>query len=839
MSEKESIHRLSVDTQNGELIFSGTLENLAQRLKPKQKRDLLEAARQTKAKHSNSSASSRSSWLKIGEQTFPVDSRIEGNWVTFFFQPAGKGKKNKHNVQRLYTEKYVQKNVDRMVQLQLLSRSGDWQLNLHTGEIQGSVGFRALLGLPEEPAFRFNLEQFKSKVLEEDLALLEQFLENEVQQREAYLEFRMHIEAETRHFALYREWPQSTKQSHLQYYFIQDITAFKATEQQYKQERARAIALLRGSHDAFFSVDEEGRIKEYNRLFKEMTQRFFGVKFRKGQRFFEHLPFPDRRYWEEIHRQTIDHEKFTKTLGLSTSPFDIQLEVRSSSLDTENESKEVVFFIRDISEEVYLNEENKKQQILREIAFDQAKIGYFEWNFQKRKLFFSDNCLKLYGLPEGMESLTLDFFINSIHPEDRRVYEDELRKAMENRSSFRMDLRVQTKTGEEKYVYAAGTIILSYNGMAESFIGVLQDITDRKRSELTAKTNERLLSSVLESTEEAVALLDAEAHLLMANVAYYKKCESLWGIPFQTKELFALDNHFIDQIRPLIEEVPKEKRLAKKDLELSLDGEEYVYEVSAYPVEEEDGSFKGISLFIKDITERIQLNRRVIHLMEQVYEQDLQKTRMQTEQLVRGQEMERSRISRELHDGIGQMLHALKLKMGNENEDKASITDYISEVIGETKRICNDLMPLTLESFGLSKGLKNLIDKANQEHPEVDMAFYTNFEERLDAQREKHIYRIVQELVNNTLKYGKAQYIDLQMNKYEDRLVIMMEDDGVGFDPEAGMNSESGGYGLKNMNFRAKLLNAQLTLDSQVGHGLVATLEVPLHQTGQIAEDNK
>jgi signal transduction histidine kinase len=213
--------------------------------------------------------------------------------------------------------------------------------------------------------------------------------------------------------------------------------------------------------------------------------------------------------------------------------------------------------------------------------------------------------------------------------------------------------------------------------------------------------------------------------------------------------------------------------------------------------------------------------------------QKKQSAQLQT--VIATQEEERKRISRDLHDDVGTKLSALKLFLSSlkNNIDKqryqqvqqlaANSEQLINETIRDVREMLLNLSPGVLEEFGFTVAIEGLVSKINQTgtiHFELSVFGLTG---NLKREYELALYRITQELINNVLKHSGAQNVSLQIGYRDEKVVIMIEDDGHGFDVEAHKE----GYGLKNLAARTKLLNGTINIDSKPGKGTSVSIEVP------------
>ncbi|MEZ4888632.1 MAG: sensor histidine kinase [Chitinophagales bacterium] len=225
-------------------------------------------------------------------------------------------------------------------------------------------------------------------------------------------------------------------------------------------------------------------------------------------------------------------------------------------------------------------------------------------------------------------------------------------------------------------------------------------------------------------------------------------------------------------------------------------------------------------IFVEDITKINSIEKQALHAT------------------LEGQEQERRRIAQEIHDGLGPLFSSLTMHIESLEaiiEEKTpefifecSILRELSKTIAQDIRaISHDLMPSAVEDFGVATALENLCDSTN-EVAKAEISFYgTNVEQRLDKNIELGLYRIGQELLNNALKYSKAENIVIQLIRHPNSIVLMVEDDGIGFDNQL-MKDKKKGIGWRNINTRTKSLGGLFTIDSRVGEGVLGTVEIPL-----------
>ena len=205
--------------------------------------------------------------------------------------------------------------------------------------------------------------------------------------------------------------------------------------------------------------------------------------------------------------------------------------------------------------------------------------------------------------------------------------------------------------------------------------------------------------------------------------------------------------------------------------------------------------------------------------------------------IMEGQERERKRLAEELHDGLAPLLSTVKINLSALEPDIEKINtqkrknfhnakSLLDHSLNEIRTMSKDISPQVLETYGLVVAIRDLCEKINQAQ-EVELSFYTvGVTDRMPNSIEIGLYRAAQELINNALKYANAKKITLQLIRHEESVVLTIEDDGTGFDLSL---ATKGGLGLKNIESRAELLNGIFIIDSSVGRGTSASIEIPLN----------
>ncbi|MEO5995244.1 MAG: sensor histidine kinase [Chitinophagaceae bacterium] len=209
----------------------------------------------------------------------------------------------------------------------------------------------------------------------------------------------------------------------------------------------------------------------------------------------------------------------------------------------------------------------------------------------------------------------------------------------------------------------------------------------------------------------------------------------------------------------------------------------------------------------------------------------LQKERIFAEITI--QENERKRIATDLHDSLGPLLSAVKLNINSIEmelpEDKEVIAKsgkYLDEIIGSLREISYNLVPNTLERKGLTDAIKEFIAQISHKST-VNIQFFVIKECKIPKEKEIHIFRMIQEILHNTIKHANAKNLQIGLSEEQGNLLLFTKDDGKGFDVEKEKTNIKG-LGLKSLESRVEILNGVCSLESKPEHGTNYFIKIPL-----------
>lgn len=244
-------------------------------------------------------------------------------------------------------------------------------------------------------------------------------------------------------------------------------------------------------------------------------------------------------------------------------------------------------------------------------------------------------------------------------------------------------------------------------------------------------------------------------------------------------------------------------------------------------------------IIASEITARKAAQIEIARLTKESFEEKMNQQKVISSKIIENQEKEQNRIAKDVHDGIGQMLTGLKynlesidIKDINKTASKIEhLKELTSNIIKGVRTATFNLTPPELSDHGIVPAITKLtqeLGKLTAKH--IVLFNKTDFNQRLDSLVEINIYRIVQEAINNAIKYADSTHILVSLSHSENILSIVVDDNGKGFDPNKVKNVKNGdgGMGMTFMRERIKYIDGRLFLNSEIGKGTRVTLNIPI-----------
>lgn len=344
---------------------------------------------------------------------------------------------------------------------------------------------------------------------------------------------------------------------------------------------------------------------------------------------------------------------------------------------------------------------------------------------------------------------------------------------------------------------------LQRQNLMNNAIQMKKEIAYRKISEQTALENELKFRNIFESSTDPIVIVSMDGNFQDHNKAFLdlvnRSEEELQSVDF----LDVVPENYAKFYQGLIGNLDKVPPRYDLKYVSKRTGETKYLDVTSTVIDYKGG--EAVLAIFRDNTEKINQERSI-------YSAALE-----------GEERERLRLSKELHDGLGPLLSTLKIyyealeKRPDDIEIQNRIKAILNDSISSVKEISNNLSPYILQNLGVTKALKAFIDKIVFAG-KLEIDFSSNIEVRLDEKTEITVYRLVTEMLNNTLKHAKARVVRIELSQNNGILTVNYSDDGIGFDQEK-LQIVTKGIGLFNMKSRIEKMGGTCEFISAPGEG--------------------
>jgi PAS domain S-box-containing protein len=485
------------------------------------------------------------------------------------------------------------------------------------------------------------------------------------------------------------------------------------------------------------------------------------------------------------------------------------------------------------------------------LAASRTRIGMFDWNLATGKMLWTEQHAYLLGFPTTTtttttlsQTYTYRDWARRVHPQDLTRVEAERRRCMARRVPFEAEYRVVWPDKSLHWITSRGVFQCDPKGKPQRMLGIIMDITDRKRAEEQLKelnatleqrvaertekladTNERL-QAIMDTALIGIITLDERGVVESFNPAALQifgcapkeflgqNISRFLASPDQPRNADFI-GHFLRVRNPLWVGDRNEVLGRRKDgvgimLELSL-------------VEITDRGRRRFVAMLRDITKRKRLERELLDIAER----------------------ERQRIGHDLHDGLGQQLHGvsylaalLEKDLQEDTSPRAAkagqLNKHLQEALDLTRSLAHGLQPVKSVPEGLMIALRELAERTRRLY-RIDCRFDCRAPVLISRQgAATHLYRIAQEAVNNAMKHGKPARVRIKLAATRQRIILGVCDNGVGIPRKMGRDD---GMGLHVMRYRADVLSGSLVVQ-KLPHGGTEVICTVTRQDLLPEEDN-
>ncbi|TAJ11960.1 PAS domain S-box protein [Marinilabiliaceae bacterium JC017] len=469
---------------------------------------------------------------------------------------------------------------------------------------------------------------------------------------------------------------------------------------------------------------------------------------------------------------------------------------------------------------------NKNKRSLRRLYESEKKYRVLV-SGSKDAVFFLDGEQLIYSNPKtlelfgcGKEQIGKLAFSDFLPPQpkdlkdSREKYHQYFQMAMKGKSQF---FEWQFKRLDD-VLFDAEVSLMRVNLHERTLLQVMvRDITQKKRVEQALRITEIKLHEIFDAIDDTILIIDPEQEkVIEANRAARERYGLVDAKPLDRAVSDFFPASLVARLPDLKAEIEARGFVALEAQTIDQKGQVIPVEVLARALH-----YNGRGFIIsvgRDITERLQWRKKMFNAV------------------MEAEEKERMRVARELHDGVSPIISAVKLyvqsMMDSDDENlRAAILQKAGETIDEAivslSEISNNLSPHVLQNFGLVVALESFIDRVKEMHA-IKYRLDLKIEKRLPPIVEIALYRVIVELMNNSLKYARATEVVIKVNRING-VYLTYKDNGMGFDVDKAM-AESKGMGLFNMTNRIQSLGGEITIDSARQKGCTVKAFLPLEE---------
>jgi PAS domain S-box-containing protein len=516
------------------------------------------------------------------------------------------------------------------------------------------------------------------------------------------------------------------------------------------------------------------------------------------------------------------------------------ISLTSAQLDQDGE-RAVQVILRDITEQKDLERALRESEERLALAVAGAEEGVWDWNLETNAVVYSARWKQMLGYSDAEIEPHLSAWERLAHPEDKaRADRANESVSRAERATYEAEFRLRHKDGHYVHVLSRGfPVRREPGGPVVRIVGTHLDLTERKRAEASLRENEERLKLAFAGAQEGVW----DWNLETGAVVYSSRWKEMLGYaddeiePHISAWERLLHPDDMERARQLNESVTRGASAYEGEFRLRHKDGHYVQVLSrGYPVRRDPGGpIVRIVGTHFDLTERKRAEAERTH------------TEVLT-RLVFAQEDERRRIAREMHDQFGEHLTALAVGIRGlkntcgDNDDLRSQVDSLDAIAhrldSDVDNLVWELRPTALDDLGLRAALANYVQSWSN-RVGIPATLHTSglLDDRLPADTETALYRIAQEALTNIAKHAKAANVEIILERRTDSVLLIVEDDGVGFDP-ATIGSTGQGFGLLGMHERAGLVGATIEIESSVGQGTTVLVRMAAAARDACAPDH-
>jgi PAS domain S-box-containing protein len=479
-----------------------------------------------------------------------------------------------------------------------------------------------------------------------------------------------------------------------------------------------------------------------------------------------------------------------------------------------NKLSHAVVIVRNIEELKKYQESLQKSETKFRLLADYNYIWEFWMGTDNKFIYISPSCERVTGYKADEFMSNMEKILDQVNPEYRDVVIPHLKNEYcDNGEAISLEFTITDRFGNEKWISHNCNPVFDEKGEFLGRRGNNIDITARKKDEQEL----RKLSTAVEQSSSAIIITDTEGSIQYVN-PYFEKLTgySPAEVTGQNPRLLKSGKTDPKTYVELWNSITSGKIWQGEFTNKKKTGEIFIENAIISPIKDNHGEIVNFVAIKQDITEKKEIERQILQT------------------IISTEERERSRFAQDLHDDLGPLLSTAKLyiksfeTVKDPKHREIAINQSIKtidEAILSIKELSNNISPHVLRNFGLTSGINSLVNKIN-ETKTVKISFTSGINDRLGESAESSIFRVVAELINNTIKHASATKVYIEINKNENDFILTYSDNGIGFKIEAALKRKMS-RGLSNILNRVNLLGGEADLDSAPNKGFNVFIRLP------------
>jgi PAS domain S-box-containing protein len=462
------------------------------------------------------------------------------------------------------------------------------------------------------------------------------------------------------------------------------------------------------------------------------------------------------------------------------------------------------------------------------LAMESGKSMGWERDLETNRDTWFGDLFTIFGIPSNFHVGQVEDLRRFVHPEDRGRVSKAVKHAMETRAPFATEFRVLSSNGTTRWVSAKGQFYYSPDGEPKRMLGMAVDITERKDTEESLRRKEMELKEAQRLAGVGSWQWDADSGTVVWSEELYRiagRDPSLPAVSYEEHpQLYPGESW--ERLRAAVEAALHTGAPYELDLKMVRPDSTHRW-VRARGEVQRDGTGRIVGLrgTVQDITERKAAEDALSSM---------------NGRLIQAQELERSRIARDLHDDIGQRLALLAVALEQlkalqpDSSGEAlgcleALQEQVADTITAAQALSHELHPPRLLHLGIVAAMRGLCrELSRQQNIEIDFRD-GNVSRSLPPDVSLCLFRVLQEALHNAVRHSRVQHFSVQLRGTADAVHLTVRDEGVGFDVDAASRGLS--LGLSGMKERLKLVGGELFIESQPTRGTAVRARVPVRQS--------